>query len=449
MGGAAVATECRTGSGFAFQPKLTTQFDGGTLTTDAGLVLVREFDERLRLSVAAARAITDGRATRKTRHSMLSCVRQRLFQIVAGYEDANDATALRHDPTLQAVAARPGHVLASQPTLSRLENAADWPSIERLKRLPLEWFCQHGWRARQPPEELIVDIDSTDDPTHGQQELSFFHGYYDQYVYHPLLIFEGITGHVLGAQLRPGNESGATRLLPLVGPIVRRLRRRFPQTSVALRADADFAAPEVLDFAEVEHCRYAIGLRRNPVLEAAIAIAVAGAECRFELSGEPVRDFTSFEYQASSWPHPRRVVAKIEVTSLGRNVRFLVTNRPEAPAEVFAWYNRRGEAENCIKDLKNGLHADRLSCHGYRANAFRLQLHVLAYAVLALFRQHLLATTALATATFDTIRLRLLKVAARVRRSARRLWFHLATGWPGQPLFELVQARVCALKPSG
>ncbi len=210
--------------------------------------------------------------------------------------------------------------------------------------------------------------------------------YYDQYIYHPLLIFEGTTGHVLGAQLRPGNEGGATRLLPLVGPIVRRLQRRFPTTAIALRADADFATPEVLLFAETEHCPYAIGLRRNPVLEAAIAIAVAGAECRFELGGEPVRDFTSFEYQATSWPHPRRVVAKIEITSLGRNVRFLVTNRPDEPAEVFAWYNRRGAAENCIKDLKNGLHADRLSCSVYRANAFRLQLHVLAYAVLALFR---------------------------------------------------------------
>jgi hypothetical protein len=449
MGGAAVATQCRIGSGFRFQSKLITQFDGGTLTTDAGLVLIREFDDRLGLSGAVARAMSDARTAKRTRHSMLACVRQRLFQIVGGYEDANDATCLRHDPTLQAVAARPGRVLASQPTLSRLENAADWSSIERLKRLPVEWFCQHGWRARRPPQELIVDIDATDDPTHGQQALSFFHGYYDQYIYHPLVIFEGTTGHVLGAQLRPGNEGGATRLLPLVGPIVRRLQRRFPKTAIALRADADFATPEVLEFAETDHCPYAIGLRRNPVLEAAIAITVAGAECRFELGGEPIRDFTSFEYHAERWPHPRRVVAKIEITSLGRNVRFLVTNRPEEPADVFAWYNRRGEAENCIKDLKNGLHADRLSCHVYRANAFRLQLHVLAYALLALFRQHLLAGTALATATFDTIRLRLLKVAARVRHSVRRLWFHLASGWPGQPLFELVQARVHAVKPSG
>jgi hypothetical protein len=444
-----VATQCRIGSGFHFQSKLITQFDGGTLTTDAGLVLIREFDERLRLSGAVARAMSDARTAKRTHHSMLACVRQRLFQIVGGYEDANDATFLRHDPTLQAVAARPGHVLASQPTLSRLENAADWSSIERLKRLPLEWFCRHGWRGRRPPQELIVDIDATDDPTHGQQALSFFHGYYDQYIYHPLLIFEGTTGHVLGAQLRPGNEGGATRLLPLVEPIVRRLQRRFPTTAIALRADADFATPEVLKFAETAHCPYAIGLRRNAVLEGAIAIAVAGAECRFELGGEAVRDFTSFEYQATTWPHPRRVVAKIEITSLGRNVRFVVTNRTEEPAEVFAWYNRRGEAENCIKDLKNGLHADRLSCHVYRANAFRLQLHVLAYALFALFRQHLLAGTALATATFDTIRLRLLKVAARVRHSVRRLWFHLATGWPGQPLFELVQARVHAVKPSG
>jgi hypothetical protein len=432
-----VATECHTRSGFTFQPKLALDFDGGTITTDPGLVLLREFDERLGLTRGLGELFPDPRDGRYVDHDLRTLLRQRLYQIVAGYEDANDATHLRHDPTLQVVAGRMGQPLASQPTLSRLENAVGWDGIDGAQALGLAWFCQHALPAHGPaPQELILDVDSTDDPTHGQQVLSFFNGHYDEHMYHPLLVFEGTRGFLLGSRLRPGNESGATRLLPLLRPIVRRLRRRCPTTELALRGDGGFCNPDVLTYAEDAGLRYAIGMPRNAKLEALIAPLRAEVEAHWQRTGQPVRRFTSFPYQARSWPRRRRVVAKVEVTAgEGLNVRFVVTNRRGRAAAIFAWYNARGQAENYIKDLKRGVAADRLSCHAYRANAWRLQLHALAYNLLVLFRQRVLAGTALATATVATLRLRLFKVGARVLRSARRLWFHLASGWPGQALF--------------
>jgi hypothetical protein len=446
----AVATGCHSQSGFIFQPKLTLDFDGGTITTDPGLVLLREFDERLGLTRPLGTLFPDPRDRRYVDHDLLTLLRQRVYQIAAGYEDANDATRLRHDPTLQVVAGRIGQPLASQPTLSRLENAVGWDAVDRCRQLGLEWFCQHGLPRRGPaPRELILDVDSTDDPTHGQQILSFFNGHYDEHMYHPLLVFEGTSGFLLGTRLRPGNEGGATRLLPLLRPIVRRLRRRCPTTLLALRADGGFCNPAVLTYAEDAGLHYAIGMPRNSKLEALVAPLRAEVEARWQATGQPLRCFTSFRYQAGSWPRPRRVVAKVEVTAgEGLNVRFVVTNRHGSATEIFAWYNARGQAENYIKDLKLGVAADRLSCHAYRANAWRLQLHALAYNLLALFRQRVLAGTALATTTFTTLRVRLFKVGARVLRSARRLWFHLATGWPGQTLFLDILRRLRTVRAS-
>jgi hypothetical protein len=445
-----VATECHTRSGFTFQPKLTLDFDGGTITTDPGLVLLREFDERLGLTRPLGTLLRDPRDRRYVDHDLVTLLRQRVYQIAAGYEDANDATHLRHDPTLQVVAGRIGAPLASQPTLSRLENAVDWETVKRCQRLGVEWFCEHLLPRHGPaPRELILDVDSTDDPTHGQQVLSFFNGHYDEHMYHPLLVFEGTSGVLLGSRLRPGNEGGATRLRPLLRPIVRRLRRRCPRTALALRADGGFCNPDLLTYAEDAGLHYAIGMPRNSKLEALVAPLRAEVEAHWERTGHPLRRFTSFPYQARSWPRRRRVVAKVEVTAGdGLNVRFVVTNRRGSAAAICAWYNARGQAENYIKDLKLGVAADRLSCHAYRANAWRLQLHALAYNLLALFRQRVLPGTALATTTFPTLRLRLFKVGARVLRSARRLWFHLATGWPGQALFLEVLRRLRALHSS-
>jgi hypothetical protein len=440
-----VAAECHTQFSFQFQPKLTLDFGGGEITSEAGLVLLREFDERLELTVGLKGLVADERDRRYIEHPTLDLLRQRIYQIAAGYEDANDATYLRHDPTLCAVVGRGELPLASQPTLSRLENAVAWESIRALERLGLEWFfrCQAQGQRRG---EIILDIDSTSDPTHGQQQLSFFNGYYDTYMYHPLLIFEGGSGILLTAALRPGDVGGIRQLLPRLRQLVTQLRRRWPKRPIALRADGEFAKPALLDYAEYAGCLYAIGLPRNPKLEARAQRLCQRARSQWQQSGGTVRLYTDFFYKARSWPHPRRVAVKCEVTALGTNLRFVVTNRVGSAEQIFAWYNQRGQAENYIKELKNDLAADRLSCSAYRANAFRLQLHALAYNLLVLFRRLLLHGTQLASASLAQVRLRLFKLGARVRRSVRRLWFHLASGWPSRPLFAVLLARLGTIR---
>lgn len=439
-----MATECHIRSGFRFQRKLSVDFRGGEITSDAGLVLLREFDEHLGLTAGLKKLWVDDRDQRYTKHGGLDLLRQRIYQIAAGYEDANDANFLRHDATMQAVVGNSARALASQPTISRLENEASWESIRLFEHQGTEWFCRHA--AKRGREELILDIDSTSDPTHGQQQLTFYNAHYDTHMYHPLLIFEGKSGLLLASCLRPGDVGGIRQLLPLLRPVVRRLRARFPHRQIAIRADGDFAKPPLLDYAEYAQCLYAIGMPRNSKLEAQIAELRARAEKQWQQTGKPVRLYTSFFYKAGSWGHARRTAAKVEYTALGSNVRFVVTNRGGSAEAVFNWYEQRGQAENFIKELKRDIAADRLSCSAYRANALRLQLHALTYNLLVLFRRYVLGGTQLAHAAIDSVRLRLFKVGARVRRTARRLWFHIATGWPGQPLFREVINRLAAIR---
>jgi Transposase DDE domain group 1 len=443
----AVATECHTRFDFKFQPKLVLDFDGGQITSEAGLIVLREFDARLGLTAGLDELLLDQRDRRYVTHSALTLLRQRIYQIAAAYQDANDAGCLRYDPILRAVAAGRDRPLASQPTLSRLENAVPWESIRRFARLGLTWFCRLARHERKPQAaELVRDIDSTADPTHGSQQLSFFNAHYDTYMYHPLLIFEGSSGLLLATTLRAGNVAAIGQLLPLLRPLVTELRRRLPARAIALRAGGEFAKPNLLDYAEYASCSYALGLPRNPQLEACAQRLRRRAEQRGQETGKPVRLYTDFFYQARSWPHSRRIAAKCEVNALGVNLRFVVTNRAGTPEQSFAWYNQRGQAENFIKQLKDDLAADRLSCSAYRANACRLQLHGRAYNLLALLRRLVRNRTELARATVEQVRLHLLKLGARVRRSVRRLWCHLVSGWPGQPLCRAVLKRLAAIR---
>lgn len=430
-----MATPCYTQLGFGFQPKLAVDFAGGTLTTDAGLVLVREFDDQLGLSADVVARVADGRDGRYVRHDVGTLLRQRLYQIAAGYEDANDAAWLRHDPTLQVVAGTGRDVLASQPTLSRLENGLDWASIARLAATGVDWFCQYAYAPGTQPPRLVLDVDSTDDPTHGAQQLALFHGKYGQHMYHPLCWFEAETGLVLKTRLRPGRDPSAARVVEDLHAIVPRLRARFPHTPMLLRGDAGMATPAVEAAAEDAGLGYVLGIGSNVAFQRRVAPVVARAAARYARTQRPVQIRTSFWHRARTWPRRRRILVKLDVTALGHNLRFMVTNRRGRAADLIAWYDARGQCENWIKELKRDLHADRLSCHRFRANALRLQLHTLAHLLLGYFRRSVLAGTTLADATVGTIRLRLLKVAGRVCRSVRRLWFHLASGWPGQPLF--------------
>jgi hypothetical protein len=430
-----MATDCYTQLGFGFQPKLVVDFAGGALTTDAGLLLVREFDGQLGLSADVVGRLTDPRDARYITHELEALVRQRLYQIAAGYEDVNDADRLRQDPTFQVVAGDGRTALGSQPTLSRLENAIEWPAIQRLGRTGVDWFCAHAYGPDEHPPDLILDLDSTDDPTHGAQQLALFHGWYDQHMYHPLVWFEGRTGLLLRTRLRPGRDPSAACVVDELRQVLGPLRRRFPHTPIFLRGDAGMATPAVEATLEAEGVRYVLGIGTNTVFKAWVAGLVGNAQRRYERTGRPVSLRTSFWHRAKRWPHRRRILVKVDVTAHGLNVRFMVTNRRGRAADLIAWYDDRGTAENWIKELKLDIHADRLSCHRFRANAFRLQLHSLALLLLAYFRRAVLHGTRLASATIGTIRLHLLKVAGRVVRSVRRLWFHLASYWPGQSLF--------------
>ena len=430
-----MATECYSQLGFGFQRKLVVDCGGGTLTTDAELLLVREFDEQLSLSAEVVDRLTDPRDARYVTHELDALVRQRLYQIATGYEDVNDADRLRHDPTFQIVAADGRTTLGSQPTLSRLENAIEWPAIQRLARTGVDWFCAYAYGPDEHPADLVLDLDSTDDPTHGTQQLALFHGWYDQHMYHPLLWFEGRTGLLLRSRLRPGRDPSAACVVEELQQLLPPLRRRFPHTPIFLRGDAGMATPRVEAQLEVEGIHYVLGIGTNRVFKARVAGLVAKAEARYDRRQQPVHIRTSFRHRAKSWPHARRILVKIDVTAQGLNLRFMVTNRRGRAADLVAWYDDRGTSENWIKEFKLDIHADRLSCHRFRANACRLQLHSLALLLLAYFRRAVLVGTRLASATIGTMRLHLLKVAGRVVRSVRRLWFHLASHWPGQPLF--------------
>jgi len=424
---------------------LDAAFDAGRLTSDGGLPWLAEADAALGLCAALAADIPEWREG-PVRHSLATLVRQRIYQIACGYADQNDATTLRTDPLLKLVCGRrplSGPALASQSTFSRLENAVDRHAIEQLARTLVEIYVQDRGRAG-PPRRIVLDFDGTADPAHGEQEGVGYHGYYRQYMYHPLLVFDGDTGHLITAVLRPGRAHGSRFAVLVLRRLVRRLRQAWPQVAIALRADSGFAIPRLYAWCEAHCVSYTIGLIPNPTLEQVAAPLLAQAQATSTRLGDiKVRLVEATRYQAGSWPHSRRVVYKAEVLAKGPNTRFVVTNRRAAPRTLYDWYVARGEPENWIKDLKNALAADRLSDHRFWANAFRLLLHAAAYWLLYTLRRWLAGTEA-ATYQFDTLRLQLLKVGGRVRELADRVRLHLASSHPGEPLWTHLAVRLRA-----
>ena len=422
--------------------RLPATFDAGRLTSDGGLPWLAEADQALGLCDALADCIPEWRRG-PVRHSLATLVRQRVFQIACGYADQNDATTLRHDPLLKLVCGRrplTGAPLASQPTFSRLENAVDRHAVEAVATALVELYIRQRERDG-PPQQIVLDFDGTDDPAHGQQEGIGYHGYYRQYMYHPLLVFDGDTGQLITAILRPGRCHGSRFVVLVLRRLVRRLRRAWPDLAIELRADSGFAIPRLYACCEARAVRYTLGLIPNPALERAAAplLAVAHA-CRTVHPGAKIRLLAATTYQARSWPHPRRVVMKAEILDKGPNTRFVVSTRRGEPEAIYNWYVRRGEPENWLKDLKNPLQADRLSDHRFWANAFRLLLHAAAYWLLDTLRRWLAGTPA-AHFQFDTLRLHLLKIGGRVREMARNIHLSLASSHPGQPLWEHLAAR--------
>ena len=422
--------------------RLTARFDGPQLTSDGGLCWLSEADTALGLCTALAAQIPEWRR-RSVRHSLATLVRQRVFQIACGYEDQNDAGTLRSDPLLKLVCGRLPNAadLASQPTLSRLENAVGFKACYRLSVAVVELYLQERERE-EVPAHLVLDLDGTDDPAHGKQEGVAYHGFYDQYMYHPLLVFDGETGQLITAVLRPGTVHASRGAVAVLKRIVRLVRRRWPQVTLEVRADSGFAVPALYDYLEAERIPYTIGLVSNSRLQAMAAPLADEATQQQTETGEKVRLFTEGPYQADSWAHERRVVYKAEALAKGLNLRFVVTTRDDPPEDLYTWYTRRGEhPELCIKDLKEGCFADRLSCHSFWANQFRLLLHAAAYWLLDTIRRWL-AQLHEPHLQLATLRLRLIKIGGWVRQRLDGVVLHLASSHPSEPLWLLLATRL-------
>jgi hypothetical protein len=370
---------------------------------------------------------------------------QRVYQICLGYEDCNDADRLRMDPALRLACGSEDCALSSQPTLSRFENAITGRELNQLWRE----YERQSVEAYDPSTELVVlDIDATDDPTHGEQQLSFFHGFYDQHMFHPLLVWDAYSGQLVTALLRPGKAHGAKGAVGILTRLIRAIRARCPHAAIVIRGDSAFAMPRLLERlerlnAEIGGVDYVLGLATNSrLLAMAEPLRTSVAE-QYAERKQFVRRFGWLSYAAGSWPAQRKVVVKVEHSWRGENPRFVVTTLDGFPSELIydAAYCPRGQSENFIKDFKNALCADRLSCHRFIANAFRLFLHAVAYRLMHALRG-VVAKVApiaaplgekplrLATAQMDTLRLRLLKVAAVVVSSVRRVLVRLPRSFP-------------------
>jgi DDE family transposase len=431
------------------------------LSSDAGLLPIRQLDEQLGLTERFAAALLDRRDGPTLTHSFVEMTRSRVYGIVAGYEDQNDHDALRSDAVFKLIADRlpDDDDLASQPTLSRFENAIGAASLLRLQDVFIDQFLAS---FAEPPTHLTFDVDVFDDPTHGQQQLTFYHGFYKQYQYLPRVITCAENDLVVMVALLFGTASPRLGLINDLRYLIGRVRAVWPDVRITLRGDSGFAAPGLYDVCDELRLDFTIGLGMNAVLKRCSDSVLAEAVRAYETTGKPQRLFTVFEYQAETWSHPRWVVVKAEANAQGTNRRAVVSNRPGVvvlPGATYDDYTERGESENRNKELKCGLSADRLSDHRYLANLFRLNLHSLSANLLVRLRQVVAApprplvapdlpTEALAgparrqyfnrrrdadplgEAHPATWRMRLIKVAAEIVQSSRRIWIRLSGSWP-------------------
>jgi DDE family transposase len=420
---------------------LKARFDAPRLTSDGGLVWVAEADAHLGLCAALAAVIPEWR-TGPVTHQLSTLIRQRVFQIACGYEDQDDADSLRTDPLFKLLCGRlPGDPdLASQPTLSRLENAIDYKTCYRLAQVLLAVYLQERGRVGRPAR-ILIDADSTDDPTHGEQEGSAYHGYYQQHMFHPLLLTDGDTDDPITMLLRPGTCHASRGVLAVLTRVVRAIRTRWPGMRIVFRGDSGFAVPALYDYLEAEDIPYAIALGTNARLTPLAAERLAEAKQEYERTGQKARLFGEARYAADSWAHERRVVIKTEWLKKGANVRFVVTTRTEEPEALYTWYVQRGGSpEHCIKDLKHGCFVDRLSDHRFCANQFRLVLHIAVYWLLQTVRRWLMARR-VARMQLATLRLWVIKIGGWLCFDPTQIRLHLAASHPGEPLWHLLATR--------
>lgn len=444
---------------FDFFPQIpvVVQRHEAAMTSDAGLIPIRQFDERWRYTRRLTSCLRDTRPI--PHHTLLEMTRQRLYGILAGYEDCNDHDTLRDEPLFKLIADRDldDGALASQPTLSRFENSVTVAGLYGL----LGFLADTGVeRLRDKhkgklPDRVTLDLDPTDDPTHGHQQLSLFHGYYDQHQYFPMVISEPTTKHVFLVWLRPGAVHAATGADDDLMRVVGKLRAARADMAIHARGDCAFGVPWMYEVCEkTPGITYTFGLAANRRLQAIAGSLMERAVAQYEQTKTKQRLFMAFEYQAESWLHPRTVIAKAECHAAGTNLRFIVTNIPtvgdEQAQQRYDDYIQRGESEQRMDELKNGLSMDRLSCHRFMANFWRLLLHTAAYNLLNAVRDHADLPPVLREGQPCTWRTHLIKVGATIVQSTRRVLVLIASQWPWWPLYQKVSNRcLYAAIPAG
>jgi hypothetical protein len=412
-------------------------FEGGDITSDGGVLLLRQADRLLGLSEAIAAALPDPRRQASCDHDVHTLLRQRLYAIALGYEDLNDHEALRQDMALQTAVER-DQCLASAATLCRFENRADGETAWRLHQVLLDQFIASFKRS---PKKLVLDFDATDDPVHGEQEGRFFHGFYRHYCFLPLYVF---CGHqLLVSYLRPSNIDGAKHSWAILSLLVKRLRQVWPKVRIIFRGDGGFCRWKMFRWCDRHGIGYIVGLAKNKRLNALTASLQDQAAACFPTTGHKVRWFTDIRYGARSWDRARRVIAKIEYSQHGVNPRYVVTNLEGDAKHLYdKIYCARGDMENRIKENQLDMFGDRTSCQRWWGNQFRLLLSSLAYTLIEAIRRIALQGTELARAYVGTIRLKLFKIGAVILKNTRRIRFLLASGCPYKELYFLVAHRL-------
>jgi Transposase DDE domain group 1 len=440
-----MATDCIPQVTFDFQGlrhPIVARFDQAHASSDGGALLLKAVDERLGLTQRLAAGLTDRRQAGKVEHELIELVRQRVFGIACGYADGNDAARLRHDPVHKLVLERDpltGPALASQPTLSRFENAVGRQDLY-LASLALAdlVIAHHQARLKGRADRITIDLDPTEDPTHGQQEFTAFNGHYDSWCYLPLvatLTFDTeARQYLVAAVLRPGTSPAKQGALGLLARLLRRLRAAFPKALLRVRLDGGFASPEVLEFLEGAEVEYVVAMASNARLLKRIRRLMGRARMRSKASGATAHLFGETRYAARKWRRKRRIIMKAEVVRHpGRdpknNPRFVITNLADPPEAVYQIYRERGDMENRLKELHHGLEMDRTSCPRFLANQLRVLLTAAAYILFQTLQAHAQGT-ACADAQVSTLRERLFKLAAWVQRSVRRIVLHLPTTHP-------------------
>ncbi len=424
-------------------------FDAGRLTSDGGVLVLAEIERRLGIAERLARCIEDPRAPERVRHGLAEMIRFRALLIAAGYEDANDCDALRTDPAFKMAVGRlpeNGADLCSQPTMCRLENLPGPIALKRMMAAMVALFCDS---FPQVPRRIVLDIDDTEDRVHGAQQLSLFHAHYDSRCFLPMHIYEATTGKPVAVILRPGKTPGGAEVALVLRHVVKAIRARWPRVEILVRGDSHYARNEAMSWLERNRVGYVFGLAGNRILASRVADLAEDTAVRRALAkGNKVRRFRAFRYAARSWKAPRQVVARIEASAYGSDSRFIVTNLEGAPRWLYASvYCARGQAENLIKAHKLHLASDRTSCTSATANQFRLLIHTAAYWLLHTLRGLAPKTSFWRAAQFDTLRLALIKVAARVTEMATRIKVALPTCYPHQASWALLAIRAVKLPP--